>query len=66
MHRVEVDLLRKQHAYSDIRLTTNFTNCRNTWVKWKRKKIVQPTSTFVKEPTKWKILSFIATAAENT
>lgn len=36
---VEVDLFRKLHIYSDIRLGTNFTSYKNTWVKWKAKEL---------------------------
>lgn len=39
MHTVEADLLRKLHVYSDIRLATNFTSYKNTWVKWKKKEL---------------------------
>lgn len=39
MHTVEVDLLRKLHVYNNIRLATNFTSYKNTWVKWKDKEV---------------------------
>lgn len=39
MHTVEVDLFRKLRVYSDIRLATNFTSYKNTWVKWKEKEL---------------------------
>lgn len=39
VHTVEVDLLRKLHVYNNIRLATNFTSYKNTWVKWKDKEV---------------------------